>query len=107
MSNRNEALDIFNGIVIAIGFNIIATLTLFFLAPLFTQIFGLIGAILTQICFFGIAGIGIFQILYIIPYILKLNRDGNFAMMKGVIIGAVIVALLNGACWLSLINAYS
>ncbi|PSB04272.1 hypothetical protein [Merismopedia glauca] len=102
MSNRNEPLDIFNGIVIAFGFNIIAAGTLFFLAASIGQI----SAILAQMCLFAIAGIGIFQVLYIIPYAMKLKRDGQIAMMKGLIIGAVIVALLNSACWLSLTNAY-
>jgi hypothetical protein len=102
MRTRNEGLDIFNGIVIAFGFNIIAGFFLLLLAG----ILGQISAILTQFFLLAIASIGIFQVVYILPYALKLKREGQFGMMKGVIIGAVIVALLNGACWLSLTRAY-
>ncbi len=48
------------------------------------------------------AGISITQIIYIIPTIIWLNRRGQFALKKGVIIGAVITALLNGGCYLIL-----
>jgi hypothetical protein len=48
------------------------------------------------------AGISITQLIYIIPVIIWLNRRGQFALKKGVIIGAVITALLNGGCYLIL-----
>lgn len=48
--------------------------------------------------------IGICQIIYIIPTIIILKRQNQIALMKGVIIGAVITALLNGGCWLLLFH---
>jgi hypothetical protein len=48
------------------------------------------------------AGISITQLIYIIPVIIWLNRRRQFALKKGVIIGAVITALLNGGCYLIL-----
>jgi hypothetical protein len=47
-------------------------------------------------------GIGLLQLVYVIPVSLWLKQQGRFGLMKGVIIGAVITALLNGGCWLLL-----
>lgn len=102
MNNRNELLGIFLGIILAFVLNAVGIGVLFLLGVSISQINALIG----QLCLFAIAGIGIFQVVYIIPYSVKLKRDGNIGMMKGLIIGAVIVALLNGACWLSFSSLY-
>jgi hypothetical protein len=48
------------------------------------------------------AVISITQLIYVIPVIIWLNRRRQFALKKGVIIGAVITALLNGGCYLIL-----
>jgi hypothetical protein len=45
-------------------------------------------------------GISIVQLIYGIPTMLWLRRRQQFALMKGVIIGTVITALLNGGCFL-------
>ncbi|MER3494294.1 MAG: hypothetical protein C4323_19650 [Mastigocladus sp. ERB_26_2] len=42
--------------------------------------------------------IGITQAIYIIPVLLRLRRQEKFALMKGVIVGAIFTALLNGGC---------
>lgn len=47
-----------------------------------------------------VAAIGIIQLIYVIPIIIWSRRRERFALMKGVIIGAVITALVNGACYL-------
>ena len=49
------------------------------------------------------AGISITQLIYVIPLIIWLNRRRQFALKKGVIIGAVLTALLNGGCYLVLL----
>jgi hypothetical protein len=49
---------------------------------------------------FSSAGISITQLLYVIPVIIWLNRRRQFALKQGVIIGAIITALLNGGCYL-------
>jgi hypothetical protein len=101
--DRNEISGIIKGIFIAFGLNIAAVISLVLLAGLLGQI---LGNLIGTPTIFAIAGIGIFQVLYIIPYGIMLKRQRQFAMMKGVIIGAVIVVLLNGACWLSVTSAY-
>lgn len=44
--------------------------------------------------------IGASQLVYIIPIILLLMRNKQYDMMKGVITGAVLIALLNGSCFM-------
>ncbi len=48
--------------------------------------------------------IGITQLIYIFPIMILLIRQRNWGVLKGVIIGAVITALLNGGCWLWVIG---
>jgi hypothetical protein len=45
-------------------------------------------------------GIGLVQLIYVIPAIVLLRRRRQFALRKGVIIGAVLTALFNGGCFL-------
>lgn len=49
--------------------------------------------------------IGLFQILYVIPLVFLLGWQQRRGLMKGVIIGAVITALLNGGCFLLVFSA--
>ncbi|MCP6761412.1 MAG: hypothetical protein NHB32_22350 [Fischerella sp. CENA71] len=108
MSRRNEFSYVIGGIFLVLGMHVIATLILGILAYIelmlasqynirfFQPIFG--------IYFFGI---GITQLVYIIPVLLRLKRQEKFALMKGVIIGAIVTALLNGGCWIWLISLTS
>jgi hypothetical protein len=48
----------------------------------------------------GAIGFFFWQLLYVIPLIIWLKRRRKMGMMKGVIIGAVLTALLNGSCYL-------
>ena len=48
------------------------------------------------------AGISITQLIYVIPTLILLRRRQQNALEKGVVIGAVITALLNGGCYLIL-----
>jgi len=58
------------------------------------------GYSLDQYIFYAIFHIGITQLVYIIPVVILLWLYGKTETMKGVIVGAVITALLNGGCWL-------
>ena len=44
-------------------------------------------------------GIGIVQLLYVVPLALWAKRRGMKTFASGVMIGAAITFLLNGACW--------
>ncbi len=62
----------------------------------------------------GYLGIGIWiigaiflflwQLLYVIPLVWWFRRRRYWGLMKGVIMGAVLTALLNGTCYFSLIR---
>lgn len=54
--------------------------------------------------FFATFGIGIFQLFYAVPLIFWLILRQEWGLMKGVIIGAVSTAFLNGGCWLVVLS---
>ncbi|KOP24993.1 hypothetical protein AMR41_16320 [Hapalosiphon sp. MRB220] len=108
MSRRNEFSNVISGIFIVLGMHIIATVILGVIAYI-----ELIIAAQYNIRFFQTIfvvyffGIGITQLVYIIPMLLRLKIQGKFALMKGVIIGAIFTALLNGGCWIWFISLTS
>jgi hypothetical protein len=61
---------------------------------------------LSPIFYWTIYGIGIVQLLYILPLIFWLYRQQQYAWMKGFIIGAILTALFNGGCYLLLTGAF-
>lgn len=100
MSERKEWQDIIQGIGLSLFLNIA-----FFL------VCGLLGSFLSPIpglrflvTFFSLAifGIGLFQLLYVIPIVISLKSKEKWGEMKGLIIGAVLTFLLNSGCWLLL-----
>jgi hypothetical protein len=102
MSQRNEILNVFLGIFLLLGLHLIAGGIIFGLGLLSGQIFGYSNYNYLGIWIIGSWGFFIWQMLYVIPLCLWLRRQQRLAMMKGVIIGAVITALLNGTCFLLL-----
>jgi hypothetical protein len=52
--------------------------------------------------FYSIFGIGITQLLYMLPTIVYFQRKQRPEMVNGLIIAAAVTALLNGACWVAL-----
>lgn len=92
---KNEFKDTFSGVLILLWLHI-AVITVLAVTTYFLSFIN----ILVQLFFFAVLGIGLFQLLYVIPVVIWLNRKRKWGLMKGVIIGAVITALLNGACWI-------
>jgi hypothetical protein len=56
---------------------------------------------------FAAVTFGLTQLLYVMPRGIYLYRQKNWPRFKGVVIGAVIAALLNGGCWLLVYEALS
>ena len=48
---------------------------------------------------FVFGGIGVVQLAYVIPLCLRFKANGQTNLMKGLIIGASVTALLNVGCW--------
>jgi hypothetical protein len=100
MSQRNEILQILLGIFILFGLHLLAGGIIFGLGLLSGQIFGYSSYSYIGIWIIGASGFFIWQMLYVIPLCIWLRRQQRLEMMKGVIVGAVITALLNGSCFL-------
>jgi hypothetical protein len=62
----------------------------------FTGLFMQFGGILPVISVFGI---GIVQLIYLVPLGFYFQRQGRHEWVKGLAIGGLLVALLNGACF--------
>jgi hypothetical protein len=100
MSQVNERKGIVSGIFLLIGLHIAAVIL--GIIVLFIHFYVVGQDNYLTLLFFGsfFAGLGIVQLIYVIPAIFILRRRRNFTLVKGVIIGAVVTALLNGGCWL-------
>jgi hypothetical protein len=99
MSQINETKGIVSGIFLLMGLHLAALILRSILGPIFISIGG-IGYYIASFYSLGIFGIGIAQLIYVVPAIIVLRRRREFAVLKGLIIGAIITALLNGGCWL-------
>ena len=107
MSRGNPAAEVFAGIALLIAFHFmfwIGISGLFYLVSLFfsflkLDIFGLLPA---YFWLWPLLGFGLTQLLYVIPLCIYYRRQRQFNTMKGIIIGAILTALLNGGCFLML-----
>jgi hypothetical protein len=99
MSQKNDTSEIVMGLITLLGMHLISAFLIFLLGLIVSYAFT--GYAALYIWIYGGGGFFLVQLLYVIPLVLLLKRQGKTARMKGVIIGAVITALLNGACFLS------
>lgn len=81
---RNEGSTV-GGIFLALG------IPIFFL---FTAVIPVWGSVVV----FSLMGIGLVQLLYVIPLVRHYKRKGLTSTVQGIWIGAGIVFLLNSAC---------
>ncbi|MEA5597169.1 hypothetical protein [Rivularia sp. UHCC 0363] len=100
MSEENEFWGVTQGILLLIGMHALAGLFIYLLGLILQQIYG--GYTLLGVWGIGFGGFSLCQLLYVIPVCIRLKRQRKNLMMKGVIIGAVITALINGGCFLLL-----
>jgi predicted transporter len=96
-ARQGEALQIISGSMEVLGINFLLIALLILLASVLSSSPGL-----TNIPLYGLGGLGVLQLLYVVPRSIALNRRQRWARLKGVIAAAVIVALLNGGCWIML-----
>ncbi len=97
MPERNRFVDFAIGVMLTFGMHLLAGFLLSLIASIASalQMYNIVA-----IPLFFLLGIGIAQLVYIIPVAILLARKREWEKMKGVILGAVITALLNGGCWL-------
>ncbi len=94
---QGEAIQLIGGFLEVLIINFLLIVLLFVLAAILSHL-----TALANISFYGLGGLGVLQLLYVVPRSLQLRRRQRWARLKGVIAGAVIVALLNGGCWVFL-----
>lgn len=106
MSPRNEFSKVISGFLLVLGMHVVFVVTVFLLLYLFNVLAAtfdpssrLVGIMLSA-GIYSIFWIGLTQLLYVIPTLFFLKRRQRFGIFKGVVIGAVVTALLSGGCWL-------
>ena len=100
MSQINEIKGIVSGIFLLIGLHIAAVILGIIILLIHFYLVGQDNYLTLLLFGSFFAGLGIVQLIYVIPAIIVLRRRREFALLKGLIIGAVVTALLNGGCWL-------
>lgn len=98
MSQQNEFWKVTQGILLLFLIHALAASVISSLSYLLQIIYG--GYTALGVLIIGFGGFSLCQLLYVIPVCIWLKRKRKNLMMKGVIIGAVITALVNGGCFL-------
>lgn len=104
MSPNNESKQIVLGFLLLLGMHIAAITAGSLLIGIASVISSSLTNIIGFLMIYSLIGIGLSQLLYVVPVAIVFNRRRQWGLMKGVIIGAVLTALLNGGCWLVLLG---
>lgn len=99
MATPERPINVVLGVLSVFLGHVLACLLMFLIAWIASSIATVPNA-LGIFLLYAFFGIGITQLLYVIPLALWLRHVGRFDTMKGVVIGAVITLLLNGCCFL-------
>ncbi len=97
MSLRTELLGITYGILLLIGMHILAIVLIFIIGLI---IYVIRGYSFLAFWIYAAMIFSLIQLLYVIPVLVILKQQRRWAMMKGVIIAAILTFFLNGACLL-------
>ncbi|NEQ49977.1 MAG: hypothetical protein F6K11_07580 [Leptolyngbya sp. SIO3F4] len=103
-SNPNELVQIFSGFMLLMALHTAVGFFVFLIG----LVIGSIVQNYSFLAFWVVIAMGFlfWQLLYVIPLVLRFRRRRQFGMMKGVIIGATLTALVNGACFVASIGGY-
>ncbi len=96
---QNEITQIFGGFMLLMAIHSVAGVLIFGLGLIVGMFLGNYSFAMVWIV--GAMGFLFWQLLYVIPLVLRFKRRRQFGSMKGVIIGATITALVNGACFVA------
>jgi hypothetical protein len=107
MRERNEGLGILLGMVLLLGLHAIAGCIAFFVILFGTALItktdpnsSIVPGISALV--FTPAALWVYQLLYVVPLILQFKRRRQLGMMKGIIIAAVLTALIGVTCNIAL-----
>ncbi len=102
MSQKNNFWEVTQGVLLVLLINTLVILSICLLILIIhlnsnhAYMYFILGII-------GFGGFFIWQLLYVIPICIWLKRKRKRLMMKGVMIGALITALINGSYFLLLL----
>ncbi len=99
MAANHEILEVVKGALLLLGCHGLLGLFIFGLGFLVSMFQG--GYAFLMVWIVGGVGFLFWQLLYVLPLVIWLQRRGKVGMVKGVVIMAVLTALVNGACYLS------
>jgi len=102
MDHQSNAANFFAGLASVFVCHVVGGFLIYVLALALS--FQGISNVVGTIVFVLIFGVGLSQLIYVIPLCIWLHRRRLQATMKGVIAGAVITFLLNGGCFLMLMT---
>ncbi len=102
MAHRNGLTQLLLGLCLLLSLHTLAILILGatsiacgFLGSLGSLLNALVG-ILNALIIYTLLGLGVSQLLYVIPLVLQLHRRRRWGLIQGVILGALLTAVLNG-----------
>lgn len=105
MSRENPTVEVFSGIALLFAFHVMALIAIFVVTGLGSLLVSLLRSNfygLSSVWIWPVFGIGVTQLMYVIPACIYYRRRRRFNLVKGIIIGAILTALLNGGCFLVL-----
>jgi len=100
MFARNEIQGMIKGVFLILGMHLLLVLVAGIILTFISYISKGLSFQMGIIALYALFGIGIAQLFYVIPLVIWFKQRCQWGLMKGVIIGAVMTALLNGGCWL-------
>lgn len=98
-SGPDEITQIIGGFMLLMAIHCVVGLLIFAIGFAIGMAVG--GYSFITIWIMGAMGFLFWQLLYVIPLILRFRRRRQFGLMKGVVIGATLTALVNGACFVA------
>ncbi len=105
MSRQNPPSDIASGMFLLLAFHTlfcVGFIAFYTLLSLFASFVPVPFLLSYELWLLPIVYIGLTQMLYLIPACVYFSRQGQRALVQGLVLGAVLTALLNGGCFLSM-----
>jgi hypothetical protein len=96
-TSPNELREIIKGLLLLLTCHMFAGIVIYAVGLIFMS--NTRGDTGFAIFLIGAGGFLFWQLIYVLPLIVWRKRRGKLGMMKGVIIGAIFTALLNGSCF--------
>ncbi len=94
MTKWREVLEILKGLMGVLLLNLVVLIICFWCTPI------------SVFFIYLSSSIGFSQFIYVIPLLIFLNYEQRWGIIKGVMIGAVITALVNAGYYLNLLLRY-